>query len=226
MHRAYSLEKSLMLEKIKDKRRRRGTENEMVGWHHWLNGHKFEPTLGNSEGQWSLACCSPWRWKESDKTEQLNNHHHVSGLLALWGGPHSSYEVCFSFGCFYFPRRPHALGLLLPFETFFLWNVYLSKYLSLCLSLNSFCNETSSTWSSLSVSSKKQWVQVPTWVLAEFKSQFGFWLGSSPDLWVQVSSELCSCMYISYFYAYYIKVVTWQSSIILLIQVLSWKRPN
>ena len=154
------------------------------------------------------------------------HHHHVSGLLAFWGGPHSSYEVCFSFACFCFSRRPHALGLLLPSETFFLWNVYLSKYLSLCLSLNSFCNETSSTWSSLSVSSKKQWVQVPTWVLAEFKSQFGFWLGSSPDLWVQVSSELCSCMYISYFYAYYVKVVTWQSSIILLIQVLSWKRPN
>ena len=36
------------------------TENEMVGWHHWLNGYEFEQTLGDGEGQGSLACCSPW----------------------------------------------------------------------------------------------------------------------------------------------------------------------
>ena len=36
------------------------TEDEMVGWHHWLNGHEFEQTLGDGEGQGSLACCSPW----------------------------------------------------------------------------------------------------------------------------------------------------------------------
>ena len=36
------------------------TEDEMVGWHHQLNGHEFEQTLGNGEGQRSLACCSPW----------------------------------------------------------------------------------------------------------------------------------------------------------------------
>ena len=35
-------------------------EDKMVGWHHWLNGRKFEQTLGDSEGQGSLACCSPW----------------------------------------------------------------------------------------------------------------------------------------------------------------------
>ena len=45
----------------------------MVGWHHWLHGHEFEQTLGDSEGQGSLACCSPWGCKESDMTEQLNN---------------------------------------------------------------------------------------------------------------------------------------------------------
>ena len=38
----------------------RVTENEMVGWHHWLNGHEFEQTPGDSEGQGSLGCCSPW----------------------------------------------------------------------------------------------------------------------------------------------------------------------
>ena len=45
------------------------TENEMVGWHHWLNGHEFEQTPGDSDGQGSLACCSPQGCKESDTTE-------------------------------------------------------------------------------------------------------------------------------------------------------------
>ena len=44
------------------------TEDEMVGWHHWLNGHEFEQTSGDSEGQESLACCSPWGCKELDMT--------------------------------------------------------------------------------------------------------------------------------------------------------------
>ena len=45
----------------------------MVGWHHRFNGHEFEQTLGHSEGQGTLACCSPWGRKESDMTELLNN---------------------------------------------------------------------------------------------------------------------------------------------------------
>ena len=45
----------------------------MVGWHHQLNGHEFEQALGDSEGQGSLVCCSPWGHKVSDTTEQLNN---------------------------------------------------------------------------------------------------------------------------------------------------------
>ena len=49
------------------------TEDEMVGWHHWLNGHKFEQTPGDGEGQGSLACCCPWGCKEWDTTEWLNN---------------------------------------------------------------------------------------------------------------------------------------------------------
>ena len=48
------------------------TEDEMVGWHHWVSGHEFEQAPGDSEGQGSLACCSPWGCKESD-TEWLNN---------------------------------------------------------------------------------------------------------------------------------------------------------
>ena len=50
------------------------TEDEMVKWHHRLNGHKFEQTPRDSEGQGSLACCSPSGLKKSDTTEQLNNN--------------------------------------------------------------------------------------------------------------------------------------------------------
>ena len=48
------------------------TEDEMVGWHHQFDGHEFEWTRGNDEGQGSLACCGPWGCKELDMTKQLN----------------------------------------------------------------------------------------------------------------------------------------------------------
>ena len=47
-------------------------EDEIIGWHHQLDGHEFEQTLGFGEGQGSLACCSLWSHKELDTTEQLN----------------------------------------------------------------------------------------------------------------------------------------------------------
>ena len=53
----------------------------MVGWHHQLNGHEFEQTPGDSEGQGSLACCSPWGCKESDTTERLNNSCVMSHMV-------------------------------------------------------------------------------------------------------------------------------------------------
>ena len=60
----------------KDWRQKKGmTEDEMVGWHHWHNGHEFEQTLGDSEGQGSLVCFSPWGLQELDTTEQLNNNN-------------------------------------------------------------------------------------------------------------------------------------------------------
>ena len=64
-----SLEKTLMLGKMEG-RRRRG--RQMVGWHHWLNGHEFEQVLGIGDGRGGLVCCSPWAHKELDMTEQLN----------------------------------------------------------------------------------------------------------------------------------------------------------
>ena len=59
----------------KDRRQKekRMTEDEMVGWHHELNGHEFEQAPGDGKGEGSLACCNPWGHRESDMTEQLNN---------------------------------------------------------------------------------------------------------------------------------------------------------
>ena len=47
-------------------------EDEMVGWHHGLEGHEFEQVLGVGDGQGSLACCCPWSRKELNMTERLN----------------------------------------------------------------------------------------------------------------------------------------------------------
>ena len=52
----------------------------MVGWHHRLNGHEFEPTLRNSEGQGRLVCYSPWGCKGSETTEQLKNNSIVDRI--------------------------------------------------------------------------------------------------------------------------------------------------
>ena len=73
MQRADSLEKTRMLGDWRQEEKGT-TEDEMVGWHHWLNGHEFEQALWDSEGQGKLACCSPQGCKESDTTERLNNN--------------------------------------------------------------------------------------------------------------------------------------------------------
>ena len=57
------------------------TEGEMVGWHHQLDGHKFEQNPGAGDGQGSLVCCSPWGLKESDSTELLNNSNRFHLLV-------------------------------------------------------------------------------------------------------------------------------------------------
>ena len=62
------------------------TEDEMVGWQHWLNGHQFVWTPGVGDGQGSLVCCGSWGRKESDMTERLNWTETVSeGLLHRYG---------------------------------------------------------------------------------------------------------------------------------------------
>ena len=79
MWRVDSLEKTLILRKM-ESRRRMVTEDEMVGWHHWLSGHELGQTLGDGEGQGSLACCSPWccRVRHDWATEQIG--------LVFWFG--------------------------------------------------------------------------------------------------------------------------------------------
>ena len=71
MRRIDSLEKTLMLGGIWG-RWRRGWQDEMAGWHHWLDGRESGWTPGVGDGQGGLACCSPWGRKESDTTERLN----------------------------------------------------------------------------------------------------------------------------------------------------------
>ena len=66
MQRTDSLEKTLMLGKSEVSRM---TEDEIVGWHHLLDGHEFEQALGDGDGQGGLACCSLWGCRESDVTE-------------------------------------------------------------------------------------------------------------------------------------------------------------
>jgi len=61
------------------------TEDEMVGWHHWLDGHEFEQIPGDGDGQESLACCSPWGRKESGMTERLNNNEKNGQMLNSMG---------------------------------------------------------------------------------------------------------------------------------------------
>ena len=79
MGRTDSLEKTLMLGKNWRQKEKGMTEDETVGWHHRLDGHKFEQAPGVGDGQGGLACCSPWGRKVSNTTEWLNRtdatHH-------------------------------------------------------------------------------------------------------------------------------------------------------
>ena len=67
MRRTDSLVKILILRRI-ECRSRRGRQDDIVGWHHQLNGHEFEQAPGVGDGQRSLACCSPWDWVAMGQT--------------------------------------------------------------------------------------------------------------------------------------------------------------
>ena len=74
MRRANSLEKTLNAGKDWGQEEKRVTEDEIVGWCHWLDGREFEQTPGDGEGQGSLACCSPWGCHELDKIGWQNKN--------------------------------------------------------------------------------------------------------------------------------------------------------
>ena len=68
------------------------TDDEMVEWHHQLNGDEFEQSLGDCEGHGGLMCCSPWGHKESETTvtEQKNNNRGVNVMfVTLRNNTHS-----------------------------------------------------------------------------------------------------------------------------------------
>ena len=65
---------------------KRATKNEMVGWHHWFNGHELGQTPGGGEGQRTLVCYSPWGRKELDTTWWLNNNNRELRNLFLEKG--------------------------------------------------------------------------------------------------------------------------------------------
>ena len=94
MRRADSFEKTLMLGKDWNWEEKGMTENEMVGWHHWLNGYEFEQAPGVGDGQGSLACCSPWghmtgllNWTELPLSNTRSYHGTV--CVCVWHVPPS-----------------------------------------------------------------------------------------------------------------------------------------
>ena len=87
MWKTSSLEKTLRLGRIERRRRR----DEMIGWHHRLNGHEFEQTPGDGEGQGSLICCGPWGRKVSDTTERLNKNMYMCNI---WNIRKSESDSC------------------------------------------------------------------------------------------------------------------------------------
>ena len=91
------------------------TEDETVGWHHWLNGHEFEQALGAGDGQGSLACCSPWGLKASDTAEWLNRTDY--GQLQLQD-PLRTVGREFMFSCSLFSSETGRLFFCLYSATF------------------------------------------------------------------------------------------------------------
>ena len=102
------------------------TEDEMVGWHHWLNGHEFKQTLGDGEGQGSLAGCSPWscRVRPNWATEQqqwlmavnIFSWVYWPFVYLLWRNIYSSLLPFFKVDCLFWLSRKNSLYILEPYH--------------------------------------------------------------------------------------------------------------
>ena len=131
--------KTLMLGKIEGKKRK---GQWRVRWLDGINGHEFEQTPGESEGQGSLGCCSPWNHKEQDTTEQLKNYSNPSKTLQTAESPNILLRVK-KLGrggpshCFIFPQR----WLLSSFVL-----LSLSSSLSISLEISHSSERVSDTW--------------------------------------------------------------------------------
>ena len=86
---------------------KQATEDDMVRWCHWLNGHESEQTLGDGEGRGSLTCCSPWGCKELNTTEWLNNKDLYGGFP---GGSDGEEFVCNAGDLDFIPRSGRSPG--------------------------------------------------------------------------------------------------------------------
>ena len=87
------------------------TKNEIVGWHHWLNGHEFEQVPGDGEGQRWMACCSPWGHKDSDTSELLNNNNKEGNKWNKWQQTWNEWTLNVTSNNYLFLFSPHVLCL-------------------------------------------------------------------------------------------------------------------
>ena len=95
------------------------TEDEAVGWHHQLNAHEFEQTLGDGEGQGSLVCCSPWGHKESDTSDckqQQSICHNLFIRSCIRG----------SLACFYVLAVVNSVVMIVRVQIYFRYAVFIS----------------------------------------------------------------------------------------------------
>ena len=97
------------------------TEDEMVGWHHWLDRYEFEQALGVGDGQGSLACCVPWGCKELDTTEQLN-----------WTEIYTVYTI-YHLSIFYIMYTTLYITYIISFVLHIIHTAYNNIQVSLCV---------------------------------------------------------------------------------------------
>ena len=129
------------------------TEDETVGWHHRLDGHKYEQALGVGDGQRSLVCCSPWGHKESDMTEQLNWTEQIWIAFTVTLGTTCDKKIC-----------SHYWGIISLKSSFFISEALLVLFFL-----------TSHTWEKFNLLSQLRcMIQNPTpaWVKIYIRSAF------------------------------------------------------